>query len=255
MKVKETQPVHLLSNPTKSSHKMHLIGSMTHKLNPKLELEASKAEVIRQRSQDAEKERLARKTVELDVLPQGNLKGGQKRLIKRRPSVTNGSVSVFNRSLTSTPVNSGIPLRTRIIQILAIGPISIDQLLIKLNCNVKVDDIKPFLKEVCVDGISDLRALRLKAERFEEVKVTDWPYYSMRERDIVARSVKVHQQDNSTTAITATPPETPETPSPKKQSVSINARPIGGVTSVPNSAKKTTTSVKDRLNALMKRRK
>ena len=68
MEVKETQPIHLLLHPTAKSKELLLLGSVTKKLNPKLELEASKAEAIRQRSQEAEKERLARKTVEVDII-------------------------------------------------------------------------------------------------------------------------------------------------------------------------------------------
>ena len=107
MKVKESQPLHLLVNPTANSSNLHFLGSVTQKFNPKLELEASKAEAIRQRSQDAEKERLSRKTVELDgaSLPVNGAKG-QKRLIKRRPSVggISRTTSSISNTRTSTPI-------------------------------------------------------------------------------------------------------------------------------------------------------
>lgn len=161
MKVKESQPLHLLLNPTSNSPNLQFIGTVTQKFNPKLELEASKAEAIRQHSQDAEKERLARKTVELDgaSLPQGK---GQKRLIKRRPSVTSIKGAVNTAKCT---------IRTQ------------------------------------------------------------------------------------TPAFTVTPPETPETPSPKKQIFSSNfPNNLNIKTSVPGSAKKV-SNAKDRLSAIMKRRR
>lgn len=250
MKVKETQPVHLLSNPSKSSTKLNLLGSISHKLNPKLELEASKAEAIRQRSQEAEKERLSRKTVELEVLPAGNCKG-QKRLIKRRPSVTSSTSSIVRTtSLATNSLSSqsnSIPLRTRIIQILAIGPISIDQLILKLNNNTNNNNnnVKPILNEVCCE-FDPNSLLKLNPELFGEVKVTEWPYYSMREREIVSRNIQLGNGN------TLTPPETPETP---KKQTTFSIRPSANNSSVPSSTKKAGASVKDRLNAIMKRRK
>lgn len=108
MKVKESQPLHLLSNPTPNSCNLNLLGTVTHKFNPKLELEAGKAEAIRNRSLDAERERLARKTVELDnsSIPQGK---GQKRLIKRRSSCSNNSS--ISSSIRST-INSTTTITT-----------------------------------------------------------------------------------------------------------------------------------------------
>lgn len=233
MKVKETQPVHLLK--ASSSNILQLLGTINQKLNPKLELEASKAESIRQRSQEAEKERLARKTVELDVLPVGN-NSKQKRLIKRRPSVTNSSI-------VSNIVNSTVyPLRTRIIQILAIGAIPIDQLIQKLNTTSVI--LRPLLNELCSDP-SKVNGLQLRPELFAEVKVSDWPFYSIREREQVNRNIATARTSH------ATPPETPETPSPKKQIYSAN---FVTRTSAPASAKKATTA-KDRLSAIMKRRR
>lgn len=240
MKVKETQPVHLLSNH--SSNALNLLGDVSHKLNPKLELEASKAEAIRQRSQEAEKERLARKTVELDVLPVvgNNSKGQQqKRLITRRPSITSNSSS---RSTSAYNSINSFPLKTRIIQILAIGPIQIDQLIQKLNTNSGV--LRPFLNELCLDPLKS-GDLQLRPELFSEVKLSDWPFYSLRERDQVSRNIATISTSY------ATPPETPEMPSPKKQIYSAN---FVTRTSAPASAKKTTTA-KDRLSAIMKRRR
>ena len=238
MKVKETQPVHLLSNS--SSNVLNLLGNVNHKLNPKLELEASKAEAIRQRGQEAEKERLSRKTVELDVLPIGNnSKRQQKRLITRRPSVTNSTTSTSTASLSNS-----YPIKTRVIQILAIGPIQIDQLIQKLNTSSTV--LRPFLNEVCLDS-ANLSGLQLRPELFSEVKLSDWPFYSLRERDQVSKNISTARTTH------ATPPETPETPSPKKQ---IYSADFVTRTSAPASAKKTTTATaKDRLSAIMKRRR
>ena len=242
MKVKETQPVHLLSNPNSTSAVLHLLGTVHQKLNPKLELEASKAEAIRQRSQDAEKERLARKTVELDVLPVANGSRNQhqqqKRLIKRRPSVTNNTSSIISTSSSS----QSYPLRTRIIQFLAIGSIPLEQLIQKLNTTSIV--LRPLLNELCSDP-SNLNSLQLRPELFTEVKVSDWPFYSIREREQVGKNIATARTWH------ATPPETPETPSPKKQISSAN---FVTRTPVPVSAKKTSTA-KDRLSAILKRRR
>lgn len=248
MKVKETQPVHLLSNSSSSNNVLNLLGNVNHKLNPKLELEASKAEAIRQRSQEAEKERLARKTVELDALPVTigkNSRGQQqKRLITRRPSVTNITSSGSGSTSTNSSSNSinSYPLKTRIIQILAIGPIPLDQLIQKLNTSSVV--LRPFLNELCLDP-SKSTGLQLRPELFSEVKFSDWPFYSIRERDQVSKNIASARTSH------ATPPETPETPSPKKQIYSAN---FVSRTSAPPSAKKATTA-KDRLSAIMKRRR
>mgnify|MGYP001809687039 CR=1 FL=1 len=254
MKVKETQPVHVLTNfPSTSANVLNILGNVDHKLNPKLELEASKAEAIRQRSQEAEKERLARKTVELDVLPVVAGRRGQqqqKRLITRRPSVTNSSgLTSTTNTNTSTNTNTNAsnsfnsyPLKTRIIQILAIGPIQIDQLIQKLSTTAVV--LRPFLNELCLDP-SKSNGLQLRPELFAEVKLSDWPFYSLREREQVSKNVASARTSH------ATPPETPETPSPKKQIYSAN---FVTRTSAPPSAKKTTTA-KDRLSAIMKRRR
>lgn len=242
MKVKETQPVHLLSNS--SSNVLNLLGNVNYKLNPKLELEASKAEAIRQRGQEAEKERLSRKTVELDVLPVGNnSKRQQKRLITRRPSITNSTTNTSTGTATANLSNS-YPFKTKIIQILAIGPIQIDQLIQKLKTSSTV--LRPFLNEICLDS-SNLSGLQLRPELFSEVKLSDWPFYSLREREQVSKNISTARTSH------ATPPETPETPSPKKQ---IYSADFVTRTSAPASAKKTTTATaKDRLSAIMKRRR
>lgn len=246
MKVKETQPVHLLSNSSSSNNVLNLLGNVNHKLNPKLELEASKAEAIRQRSQEAEKERLARKTVELDVLPVTTGKNSrgqqQKRLITRRPSVTNSTSSGSTSTNSSSNSINSYPLKTRIIQILAIGPIQLDQLIQKSNTSSVV--LRPFLNELCLDP-SKSTGLQLRPELFSEVKLSDWPFYSIRERDQVSKNIASARTSH------ATPPETPETPSPKKQIYSAN---FVSRTSAPPSAKKATTA-KDRLSAIMKRRR
>lgn len=250
---------------------MHL-GSVNEKLNPKLELEASKAEAIRHRSQEAEKERLSRKTVELDS---SSLKDGKsmnhhhhqsKRLINRRPSVTRSTTTTTTPSTTPVKSNSNNPnysLRTRAIQILALGPKSQDQLLLKLNTNSNF--LAPILQDICLNP-SNTAALSLRPQVFKEVKVVDWPFYSMRERDLVSRNISLNSPSSSSEA--ATPPETPETPSPKKQTFSSKltsssfpsvgqnsaAASTSNSRSVPNSAKKTVTA-KDRLSAILKRRR
>ena len=90
-RVNEAQPVDLVSFPTSArSGSARLLGSIAVKLNPKVELEASKAEAIRQRSQEAEKERTARKTVELDRIPPVTPK-----LVKRSRSASITSLRDF----------------------------------------------------------------------------------------------------------------------------------------------------------------
>lgn len=249
MKVEETQPVQLLSKPAKS-HKLHLLGTISHKLNPKFELEKSKAEAIRQRSQDAEKERLARKTVELDSLSVTNSKG-QKRLISRKKSsATSSTISSNHHHHPNSGINT-YSLKTRAIQTLAIGPITIDQLSQKLSTtpNLLID----IVNEICVDSRSQ-HILRLLPELYGQIKITDWPLYSMRERNIVCRNVSSFSSSSTPVPIseTITPPETPETPtsSPKKQILSANLISRSGL----SSAKKSVTA-KDRLNAIMKKQR
>lgn len=196
MKVKETQPVHVLSNPPKSNI-LSLLGSVNHKLNPKFELEASKAEAIRQRSQEAEKERLARKTVELDVLPGGPGKSNQqqhqqqKRLITRKPS-TRAKASATNTTIT-----------------------------------------------------------RLSGNNHTRASVT---VNNNRTSNLLTANNNAFPIITSTRVSHTTPPETPETPSPKKQISSANFVNRVVVSSAPASAKKPTTA-KDRLSAIMKRRR
>ena len=252
MKVVETQPVQLLSKPPKS-HKLHLLGTISHKLNPKFELEKSKAEAIRQRSQHAEKERLARKTVELDSLSVTNSKE-QKRLISRRKSnATSSTISSKNHHLNS--VINTYSLKTRAIQTLAIGPITIDQLSQKLSTTPNL--LTDIVKEICVDSQSQ-NILQLLPELYGQIKITDWPLYSMRERNIVCKNVSSFTSSTSSTTpvpiseTTITPPETPETPtsSPKKQILSANFTSRSAL----SSAKKSVTA-KDRLNAIMKKQR
>ena len=289
MRVKETQPVHILSTETETEtekkikiNSLNLLGTVKHKLNPKLELEASKAEIIRQRSQDAEKERLSRKTVELDSMPLGNSKG-QKKLIKRKPGVNvnvnvtvkgngngNGNVKNLVKSKSENGVSStsikNYSLRTRLIQILAIGPITKDQLIKKLNYTL-TNIIMKILSELCDNNNNtDDELLLLRSEFYSEVKLTDWPFYTMREREQVYRNISafippISNQSNqssqtnhtrtSQTSSIMTPPETPETPSPKKQQ---KQQILATSTSTATSIKKSVTA-KDRLNAIMKRRR
>ena len=239
MKVKETQPVHLLScsdSPSSSASEMSFIGNVTHKLNLKLELEASKAEAIRQRSQEAEKERLSRKTVELDSSTKINGNVGQKRLIRRNSA------------------SSTYPLRTRVLQLLAIEPISLE-LLIKTLSPSNTQDLKTIIPELCGQNFNP-KSLILRQEFYGEVKVADWPFYSLRERSQVSRTISKSSTTpiNINSTITATPPETPETPSPKKQTFSSHFPSVVARTSAPSSAKKG-TSAKDRLTAIMKKRR
>ena len=251
MKVKETQPVHLLScsdSPSSSASEMSFIGNVTHKLNLKLELEASKAEAIRQRSQEAEKERLSRKTVELDSSTKINGNVGQKRLIRRNSasSTTTGSNALAR--------NNNYPLRTRVLQLLAIEPISLE-LLIKTLSLSNTQDLKTIIPELCGQNFNP-KSLILRQEFYGEVKVADWPFYSLRERSQVSRTISKSSTTpiNINSTITATPPETPETPSPKKQTFSSHFPSVVARTSAPSSAKKG-TSAKDRLTAIMKKRR
>ncbi len=101
-RVNEAQPVELLSFPKQRQRSSaRLLGIIAVKLNPKVELEASKAEAIRQHSQEAEKERTARKTVELDRIPPVTPK-----LIKRSRSASITSIRDFPSSLTAPATSS-----------------------------------------------------------------------------------------------------------------------------------------------------
>ena len=249
MKVKETQPVHLLSQDSSLSSQLNLLGAVTHKLNLKLELEASKAEAIRQRSQEAEKERLSRKTVELDSSTKINGNVGQKRLIRR----TNVLSNTTNNSVKSI---DNFPLRTRILQILAIEPISLESLIKKLSLT-NTQDLKSIIPNLCGHNFNP-KSLVLRPELYGEVKVADWPFYSLRERSQVSRTISNYLSSstpiNSISTLTPTSPETPETPSPKKQTFSSNFPSTAKTSSVPSSAKKG-SSAKDRLSAIMKKRR
>ena len=141
------------------------------------------------------------------------------------------------------------------LQLLAIGPISIENVKLKLNFSLSV--LGESLDELCVDS-SNCKSLILNPKFYREVKVTDWPYYNMREREQVARNIEQAQTpptsitSNSLPISTTTPPETP---SPKKQSHSVHfQQTVTKPSAVPNSVKKV-ASAKDRLNAIMKRRK
>lgn len=271
MKVNEAQPVHILSTDSVNSDKLLLLGSVSQKLNPKLELEASKAEVIRQRSQEAEKERLARKTMELDVVLPVNR---QKRSITRRPSITSTTTSpslrpnttlLSNNNNNSNNNNTGChSLKTKIIQLLALGPQSLPQLTQKLNVNV--DQLKAHLDELSTCSSTGMFAL--SPEFYSQVKITDWPHYSMRERETVTKNVNLHRKAGDSNFVLAqpvprsastssnnfnlTPPETPETPSKRQFSTQITHQINRN--SAPSSAKKPSTA-KDRLSAIMKKRK
>ena len=221
-----------------------------------MELEASKAEAIRQRSQEAEKERLSRKTLELDSSTKINGNVGQKKLIRRNSLSTGGPT---NKSSNSKNNTSSFPLRTIVLQLLAIEPISLEFLIKKLSLT-NTQDLKSIIPELCGPNFNS-NSLILRPEFYGEVNVADWPFYSLRERSQVSRTISKPSStpiDTSATATasTTTPPETPETPSPKKQTFSTNfpATAAAARTSAPSSAKKG-TSVKDRLTAIMKKRR
>lgn len=244
MRIKETQPVHLVDFNSKT-RSMNIVGTIAHKLNPKLELEASKAESIRQRSQEAEKERTARKTVELDSLPV-SLRGTK--LVKRNVGVpVSGSSVGFSASGTSA---MQFPLRTRVIQLLAIGPLSRESVASKLG--VSQAGIAAQLSEL---ASLQAGAYHLRPELHREVKIADWPFYSMRERGIVSSNMSAMA---GASAFPANDSPVPRTPSPKRMthngmapaSASIS---VSAPRSVSSSAKKT-TSVKDRLTAIMNKR-
>lgn len=251
MKVKETQPVHLLSESPSAAH-LNFIGAVTHKLNPRLELEASKAEAIRHRSQEAEKERLSRKTVELDSSAKINGNIGHKKLI-RKTSVSSIKSNTINNRIIGM---NAFPLRTRVLQLLAIEPISFEHLIKNLSLT-NPHDLKSIIPELCGQKFNP-KSLILNQDFYGEVKVADWPFYSLRERSQVSRTISISSSmtpiNSNSAATTATPPETPETPSPKKQTVSSNFPGVVKTASVPNSAKKV-SSAKDRLSAIMKKRR
>jgi hypothetical protein len=104
-RVNEAQTVDLLTFSSRSSAR--LLGSLAVKLNPKVELEASKAEAIRQHSQEAEKERTARKTVELDRVPPVTPK-----LIKRNRSSSITSLRDFPVSVAAAASSNSISPKT-----------------------------------------------------------------------------------------------------------------------------------------------
>ncbi|KAK9762682.1 hypothetical protein K7432_011352, partial [Basidiobolus ranarum] len=182
-KVDETQPVEVYQQ-TNSSENLQVIGYMTHKLTVRREigektkerttgrLDSRKSLLLNKDNKEVEPQRMKRPT-QLKTAP----------ITTRRlaPTSATHSVPSATSSKDSGKPSSNIPLRTRILQLLAINPMAQGNL--AMTMKVPKDELIKTLNSVAtVTG--DIWSL--KAESFKEVKIKDWEAYSAKEKEAVS---------------------------------------------------------------------
>ncbi|ORY07991.1 hypothetical protein K493DRAFT_310004 [Basidiobolus meristosporus CBS 931.73] len=182
-KVDETQPVEIYQkNP--SSENLEVIGYLTHKLT------------VRREMGDKTKERAAsRMDSRKSVLLNKDNKEVEPQKMRRPPQLKSAPITTRRLAPTSTTQSlaslvtskdggkpgSSIPLRTRILQLLAINPMSQGNL--AMTMKVPKDELIKTLNSVAtVTG--DIWSL--KDDSFKEVKIKDWEAYSSKEKETVS---------------------------------------------------------------------
>jgi hypothetical protein len=129
---------------------------------------------IRRRTEQAEKQRSCRKTVNLDtnhpnesVKMQRVSKDVKKKVIASR---------------TSNDAKSALPVEDQLIHLLAVEDMTIETLSLKLGCNKT--DIQNVLEKVAIpNGL----LFKLKPALHYRVDHLNWPRYSVKERQLVSR--------------------------------------------------------------------
>ncbi|KAJ1975194.1 hypothetical protein H4R35_003260 [Dimargaris xerosporica] len=190
-----------------------LAGQITHKLALPVRMDASLKERLKYKTQEAGRDRSARQSVLLDDKEALNMNRAS-RVPARRPAakplcsrptaahavdVTNGKSHLTSPTGLAPPATGGIPLRTRLIQLLACQASSLDSLVGKVKA--KRDDICQLLPQIAGPVTppqgprsssypgpgSAHSAWKLLPATYCEVKVHDWGQYSARERDEVIK--------------------------------------------------------------------
>ncbi|KAJ1976027.1 hypothetical protein H4R34_004123, partial [Dimargaris verticillata] len=201
------------SRATSGAPGFDLAGQITHKLALPVRMDASLKERLKYKTHEAGRERSARQSVLLDDKEALDMDRAS-RLPARRPTakplrsrptvahavdVTNGKSHLTSPTALTHPATGGIPLRTRLIQLIACQASSLDSLVSKVKA--KRDDICQLLPQIACP-ITPSQGPRLSSypgqgsahsvwkllpESYREVKVHDWAQYSARERDEVIK--------------------------------------------------------------------
>lgn len=221
---------------------LEMEGRITHKLSMRRKLGESVSEKLksRQAEESAAKQERSVQTLEIDPRSRkGALKPGKTVVRTGSPARTSPFLQARKSPLlvASAPKAPVIPLKTRLIQILAISCASIQELSSRLR--LTNETLLPVLKEVGQKSGSDWA---LRDDVFPEIKVWDWKHYTSAERtaavsrageafdrlglaaDHPARSKLIHPDKRTvdrldTSPLLLNPPETvsrPATPSAKQ---------------------------------------
>ncbi|CAB66442.1 RNA polymerase II transcription elongation factor Ell1 [Schizosaccharomyces pombe] len=187
------------------SNSLQLVGRVSQKLQLRRELDSLTAERVKNRTQEAQKEKEEKRIVTLqnDGGSKNTTARKQKQLKKNglRPLNTSASRIGLSSSPTNTPSpnlpvsqpsasphysgdkNSakGIDLRTRVIQLLAIAPETEDFL--RLRTKASLSKLQALLPEVAWKN--NMNQWELLNPVYKDVRVFDWRPYSIADRNAV----------------------------------------------------------------------
>ncbi|KAF9971900.1 hypothetical protein BGZ73_005051 [Actinomortierella ambigua] len=93
---------------------------------------------------------------------------------------------IRSASPSAPPSTAAVPLRTRVIQLLALQPRGIPDL--KKMLKATQDELQAILSVVATSMSTG--KFKLKAETFKEVMIYDWTKYSAKEREVVAKKAE-----------------------------------------------------------------
>lgn len=169
----ESQRIELVSC---SNEQMTIEGC----IGKRLALDHVDSSKMKERTERAELQRSSRKTVQLERVHFANSKATMKRL---NPDNSAKAKKVDARAKENGDnVTMSSSLKDQLIHLLAIEDMTIDSIALKLGCSTR--DLSSLLPTVTVpNGI----LFKLRSSLHSSVDVHNWPKYSARERQIVAR--------------------------------------------------------------------
>ncbi|KAJ1979427.1 hypothetical protein H4R33_005721 [Dimargaris cristalligena] len=189
-----------------------LAGHVSHKTQVLVQMNGLLKERIKHKTQEAERERTSRHSMLLNEreASQATLLQSKRpppaRVVRPNAASTTVVTPVTSISTTSpsasaslsapmplTPTTSsgGVPLRTRLVQLLALHPTSIDSLVNTVKA--KRDTVHQVLTQIAqapANGTDKDVQWTLRPETYREVRIHDWSRYSVIERNAVIRNAE-----------------------------------------------------------------
>ncbi|ORY77006.1 hypothetical protein BCR37DRAFT_415361 [Protomyces lactucae-debilis] len=189
----ESAALEVYKCPRTTQEHLDLVGRVSHKVTVRRELADTITDKLKSRNAEAKAAKEGRSVQQLEVDPLSRNKQNARLPRSITPvGVAKGRQSPFLQArkspllVASSPKPNAVPLKTKLIQILAIGASSADELCGKLRTTFEV--LQPLLTEVARQVDSEWV---LRDSFYAQVKVWDWRHCTTAERtQVVSRATQ-----------------------------------------------------------------